>query len=208
MVKVVLFILLLTVVYSFEQFLDVITVFLFRLLKRHKTPKDYYYIDQAVGSLLIFATFPIGLAYWLASPGILTTKLIVVVIQLIAAAGLIYSLQHISRYGAEIGSLASHLVSSPLKGLFAPNHDQRVIGRYIISLCVPLLGAVFLKLSMKDNTLVLQDRIDQLITVALYGMFISVAIKFLEEHFRLYRLHLFGYFRILLGIVIILLLNQ
>jgi|GEM_PF-3748871 hypothetical protein len=208
MLRIILFILLLTVVYSFEQFCDAVLVFLFRILKKHKQTKDFYYIDQAVGSLLVFATLPIGLAYWIATPGLLTARLVVVIIQLLAAAGLIFVLNDLTNpRSASLLAIAGNLVARPVKALFFPSRDQRAMARYALSLSIPLLIAVLIKLWFADDFIIFQSNLDQLILVALIGVFISITIKFLEDEFRLRRLHLMAYFRIVLGIIIIYILS-
>ncbi len=217
MLKILLVSLLLTLVYSWEEFKRVLRVLFFGLVLK-KDPGRYYkaHLDQFVGILIMLATIPIGLAYFLASNGSAFNKLGILALGLFAvslvAAGSSIMLRRgklISEYGG-IAKLVP--ITFSLAGLVSPlfrsfgNFEalpRRMLAKFAFFLSLPPLAGLVFKYLNSASPEVLVPNLDLLTLVLVAALFARIIIDFLERYFHLYRLeNLSSYFRVVLGIIL------
>jgi len=210
MTKGFLIIILLTVVYSWGQFQELLVNLRSKIFKRHKNKFDYQKIDEAVGMLLVFATFPFAMACWIFGQGGLNSKLLLIAVQLLIAGFLIFTLGLIKNWEerrrntniySAVFSTTTSLVSMPFKTFILP--QKKIVGQFATLMLAPVIVGLALKYASTKSGAGSTEIFDQLIGIAVAGLALLLAIQFLEHHFRLYRLHLAGLLRVLLGIVII-----
>ena len=216
MSRLILFILLITVVYSWEEFKHVLLVLWSRLRNKHSTHQKNSASDSVVSDILIVATIPFTLAFLLLSEGSIIQKFLVIFGELIILGLALKGWEEYSRRrhftrdyeGADI--YIAHAFS--LIGLVSPSWKfaTKAAGKtsrtasYIFVLSLPLLFGLFLAWAAQTyGSDVLDQHLDLLIQIAVLGLVMSITIEVLEKMFKLYRLHMSGLLRILLGLVII-----
>lgn len=218
MARIVLISILLTLVYSWEELKQAVRVLFYRLL-RQKRPTRYYtlHLDQFVGTLVLLATIPISLAYFLASQENFLAKLgwlalSLLVISLAAAGSGIFlrRLQYLKAYEGfnKIVPLTFSVAGfvSPFFQLFNSSAilPRNVLAKFAFFLSLPPLAGLFLKhLVNSSSPQAFLPHQDILIYILVVALFMRLVIEFLERYFRLYRLEkLFSYFRVILGIIL------
>lgn len=208
---------LLTIVYSWEDFRQMIRVLAAGLLKRD--PGHYYLsrLDQLVGTLVLLATIPFGLAYFLVSRQPLGYRLAMLAMQLLAfavtAAGVRTLLFWMNETSDSAGParyvplvLALGGMFSPVAHLFSGSPRYRgTLAKFAFLMSIPPLVGLLLQglLRYSSPTGNYLPNLDLLVGFLVGALFIRITIEFLERYFRLYRLEgLFSYVRIVLGIAL------
>lgn len=220
MLRVLSLSILLTAVYSWEDLKRTIRIIAYGLAGR-KHPGYYYLsrLDRMVGTLVLTATIPIALTYYLVSPGTVGVKLFWLAFQLVlftvlaAGAGTFVRWVRASKHfhGKEKTiplTLSVAGLVAPVFALFgggsAVEHRPLLKFAFLMSL-PPLAGLLLYKLVHYHPTYTsLLPNIDNLIALLVVALFMRITIEVLERYFKLYRLErVFSYFRILLGIALI-----
>lgn len=220
--RFILFAILLTVVYSWEEISSGILQIIQKGKGRHPHHPDYAADEYVVNAVLFFA-IPLSLIYFLASDHSTTTKLALLAGQLILVAflsnaarifwnraGLINKYHGLEKVGA-IGFALSGLVS-PIMHLFSytARSSYEVIGKFAALLSLPVLaGLVITFISPKDilSGDVLPNT-NNLIVVMVGGLMILIAVQTLEKHFHIKHVKIFTFIRILIGILILFVLGE
>jgi hypothetical protein len=221
--RFILFALLLTVVYSWEE-ISYLTSRLWRKLRKkntHNYASDGS--DKFVTAGLMYFAIPLTLIYYLAGDGSPTKKLFLLSLQLILIAVLATGVKKLADnrdmigkyHGLEkvgaIGYAFSGFVS-PLFLMFRRHAatEHELVGRFALFLCLPALaGLMIAYLSPKDIiTGDILPNMNSLLVVMVGGLFINVSVHLLEKHLRLNAANLLSYFRIILGILILVVLSQ
>src|SRR3989344_3272350 len=218
MIRILILSLLFTIVYSWEDFKRTLKILFLGLLKRDP---GYYYmsrLDQMVGTLVLIATIPIGLTYFLVSDRPILPKLAILAITLLLVSFLAAASGGVARWAMvtrrtegsrkiipitlAIGSLFSPLVAI-FSGAGALHRSHLAKIALLLSL-PPLVGLVIKGLLTRSNPPeLLIPNYDALITLLVGALIIRIVIEILERFFRLYSLErLFSYVRILLGIAL------
>ncbi|OGE82490.1 MAG: hypothetical protein A3B10_00240 [Candidatus Doudnabacteria bacterium RIFCSPLOWO2_01_FULL_44_21] len=213
--RLILVSVLITIVYSWEDLKRILISVLKSVLKQTHHQTANHHLDQIVGIALILATIPANLAYVLLTEGPLLTKLIVLLVELLLI-GLIAEITNLlieknqARHTSFIVFLGTFAVGivSPVFSIFGGiMHERRLFASYLRHLMFPILFGLILKyLSNRLGILELTNRIDNLISIAVIGLIISITIEYLEQHFRSVHWHLSAYFRVILGVVVLLIL--
>ncbi len=213
MPHLLLLITLITIVYSWEQIKEVAAVLLARLFKRRKLRRDYARIDSLVGTILIIATLPITLTYWVVDQGLGLDKLLVIIIEFLLAGSLLLYMEGLDRkhrrnqLHSAVG-LAWGLLARPIFTLTQPSHDRKIIAKLVFTACLPLALAAIIKTAVRTPGIDLQIYIDHLTLVATMGFILLISIELLEKLFRTHHLPLSAYLRIALGVVLIAILAR
>ena len=218
MIRILILSLLLTIVYSWEDFKRTLKILFLGLLKRDP---GYYYVsrlDQMVGTLILIATIPMGLTYFLVSDRPLVPKLAILAITLLiisflaAASGGIMRWTRIARKTE--GSQKIIPITLAIGGLFSPLaavfsgagslHRSHLAKIALLLALPPLVGLVVKGLLTESRPPeLLIPNYDALIVLLVGALIIRIVIEILERFFRLYSLErLFSYVRILLGIAL------
>ena len=216
MQRLVLLTILLTVVYSWEEFRYVLHV-LWRKIRKQKTfrPKNFE-TDSIVSDLVVVCVLPLNLAFILLAPGELMPKLLILAVELLIISLILKGVaeyhwrqRFTSHYtgGDKIVAIVYSLI-----GLVAPmgnfvyhaTHTGAKIGKHMFTLIAPLLigvGIVWAVHNLGEDQF--QKQLDQLIMIAVLGLFLNATINILEHMFRVKVVGMSGLMRVLLGIIII-----
>lgn len=218
MSRLILVTILITVVFSWED----LKWSLLGLVKRIRNQKFHSHsqnnVDQLVGAVLILAFTPVNLVYLMLAEGSLYGKFGLIAVQLIIIGIVAQIVQIISDRGKEYRhtdflTASLHFVSSVfspsirLGGQMITHH--RLFGSYIRHLLIPIVFGFVLKFAAEKYGLeALQTNLDTLIIIAVAGLILIVSVEILEKFFRFHNFKLFSYFRIVLGLVILLVLGN
>lgn len=211
MPRLILFILLLTVVFSWEEFKYVI------LALRRKNSDT----DSIVSDLVLIAAIPINLVYLLSgTESSLLEKLAVICLELLVVGLFIKGVEEYAkrRYltnnqqGFDLvvsyGFAILGLLSPTFKFAVNATNNRSRLASLFLTLTTPLvLGIGMVLVTRHIGSSGFEEKMQPLIIIAILGLVLNAVIELLEKMFKLYRLHLFSYFRVVLGIVIILILN-
>lgn len=218
MLKLLLVSLLLTIVYSWEEFKRAFLTVLFGLLK--KNPGRYYsaHLDQFVGTIVMVAAVPLGLVYFLGSRQALPNKLFwlfagLLAISLVSAGSAIF-IRRLKIVGQAAGAEKIIPLVYSLLGFLSPgfqvftgvgSHQRRALAKLAFFLSLPALAGLVIKYligyAAPPNQLL--PNLDVGIVTLVGALIIRIVVEFLEQFFRLYRLEtLFSYFRVVLGIAL------
>ncbi|MEJ0021599.1 MAG: hypothetical protein WDN47_03365 [Candidatus Doudnabacteria bacterium] len=221
MTRLILLILLLTVVYSWEEFKYVLVVIWSKLRKQKQNYQINPEADVLVSDIVLIATIPASLAYLILNSASLPLKLLVLLGEFIFL-GLI--IKGVEQYAARRrftrhyeGADKAIAVIYSLSGLVSPSwnfvsqtaRSTSRLGKYLFAFALPLATGLALtiavhKLGMDEFT----DRLDQLTAIAVLALTMNVTIEILEQIFKSNRLHLTALMRIVLGIAIIFILGR
>lgn len=218
MLRMIVISLLITVVYSWNEFRRSVWVLLYGLLRR-KRPLKYYslHTDKLVGTLVTLATIPIGLTYTLFGPGNLSTKLAwmgggLLLVSLLASGSSLF-VRRLRLLGAYEGIERIVPISFSLAGLLSPTFrlftnltalPRKVLVKTTFLLSLPAFAGFVL--ARWNRNLVpgeLLPNMNLLLQVLVAALFARIIVEILEQYFHLYRLEkLFSYFRVVLGIML------
>jgi hypothetical protein len=220
MTRLILLILLITLVYSWDEFNQAILA-LWRKFRRHKHQNiQLTSSDALISDVVVIATLPLNLAYLLISSDNLVKKLFIILIEFLILILLLRGLEEfhkrenftkkyseLNRFAA-LGFSILGLVS-PTWRLASNTVDKTLnFGRYLSAYLIPLLIGIFLAWAVRTTGADQSPQLlNVLIEIAVFGLILNITIEILEKMFRLYRFHLSGLFRVLLGIVLIFLLK-
>lgn len=221
MTRLVLLILLLTVVYSWEELKYVVSVIGSKIANRNTIYSKNSETDILVSDLVVIAIIPISLAYLILSDGSLPLKLLVVLIEFLFAGLLMKGVEEYfwrrrftrhytgsDKIIAIIFSLAGFVSPSWNFATQAARSTSR-LSKYLFALALPLVSGLALTLVVRrvgmDEFL---GRIDSLIAIATLGLVLNVTIEILEHLFKTNRWHLSMLMRVALGIAIIFVLGR
>jgi undecaprenyl pyrophosphate phosphatase UppP len=213
--RLVLATILITVVYSWDELKRSLLWSIKSILRQKYNPYTSPSYDHIVGMALILATIPANLVYLLLTDVPLTQKLLLLLVELILIGILASVVETLMNRGKHHHSNVIVLLTSLAMGIFNPllhpfqslASNRRIFAVYLKHLIFPIIFALTLKyLTDKFGNATVSNNLDRLIALAAIGLIISLTIDFLERYFRVHKLHLFAYFRILLGIVILSLL--
>ena len=216
MQRLTLLILLLTVVYSWEECKYVLVAIWSKISKRNKFYQKNPQLDILVSDIVLIATIPLSLAYLILSDGSLPTKLLILLLEFLLLGLILKGIQEYTwrrrftehyegfdRIVAVIFSLTG-LVSPSFR--FATNVARSGIrpGKYLMALVIPLASGLALALAVRFMGMdEFVSRLDQLIAIATLGLMLNITIEILEKLFRSQTFHLSSLVRVILGIVII-----
>ncbi|MEK9180972.1 MAG: hypothetical protein AAB871_01940 [Patescibacteria group bacterium] len=218
MLKLLLISILLTIVYSWEEFKHALRTLAYGLLK--KNPPRYYaaHIDQFVGTIVMVAAAPVGLIYFLGSQQTLASKLFwlfagLLLVSFVSAGSAIFA-RRLKMTSNVSGAQKIIPLTYAVLGLFTPmfqfftgigEGQRRGLTKLTFYLSLPALIGLLFKylLDYSAPPAELLPNLDAGIVVLVGALFIRIVVELLETAFRLYRLEtLFSYFRILLGIAL------
>lgn len=220
MQRLTLLILLLTVVYSWEQFKYVIVVIWSKISKRNKNYPQNPETDILVSDLVLIATVPISLAYLIMGQSNLPVKLLVLLVEFIVVGLVLKGIQeyfwrrNFTRHYEGFDKVVA--LGFSLLGLVSPSlrvaqDVYRVSprpGKYLRALILPLAAGLVLAIAVhKLGPEEFNSHLDELIAIAILGLVLNVTIDFLQKLFRSNRFHLDSLLRVVLGIVIIFVLT-
>lgn len=219
MTKLILVSLLLTMVYSWEEFKRALHLAFYSILRK-KRPLKYFalHVDRYISTIVLIAVVPMSLTYLLSAPGDIFQKLrdlTIVLLMFAVAAEIAAVLLRYFRLRSIIGddynsmpavlSLGS-LVSPKIAAISGTAGLPRSIAaKFALFLSLPPFVGLILKKFTDAGELPPSSlpNIDALILVLVGALFLRVTIEFLERYFRIYRFKsLFSYFRIILGIAL------
>jgi hypothetical protein len=221
--RFLLFAVLLTAVYSWEEISYLTSRLWHKLRKKNNNHYGSDGSDKFVTAGLMYFAIPLTLIYYLAGDGGTIKKLFLLSVQLILiavlAAGIkkfaenrdmIGKYQGLEKIGA-VGYALSGFVS-PLFLMFRRHAatEHELVGRFALFLSLPALaGLVIAFMSPKDIiTGDILPNMNSLLVVMVGGLFVNVTVHLLEKHLRLNAANLLSYFRIILGILILVVLSQ
>lgn len=218
MLRMILISILLTVVYSWDEFRRSVWVLLYGLFRKKHPLKYYSYkSDKLVGTLVMLATVPVGLTYILFGSGNTWNKLAwigsgLLLISLLAAGSAVL-VRRLRYLGAYEGVERIIPITFSVAGLLAPifrlftdftTLPRKVLVKMTFFLSLPsFLGLSLERLNRNAVPAELLPNMNLLLEVLVAALFVRITVEFLEQYFRLYRLNrLFSYFRVVLGIVL------
>lgn len=216
MQRLILLILLLTVVYSWEECKYVLVVIWSKISKRNKNYTKNPELDVLVSDIVLIATIPLSLAYLILSDGSLPTKLLVLLVEFLFLGLILKGIQEytwrrrFTRHYEGFDKVVAAIFS--LSGLVSPSFRFAgdVVrtgirpGKYLMALAIPMASGLALALAVRYMGMEeFISRLDQLIAIATLGLMLNVTIEILERLFRSQTLHFSSLVRIVLGITII-----
>ena len=219
MINILTLSILLTLVYSWEEFKHTLKTLIRVVIYRNRNPIEYYQgnLDKFVGTLIMIGAVPIGLTFYLTSgqPSLYKLgwlALILFTISLIASGSGIF-LRRLQRSKHYEGTEKMIMTGYSVLGLISPifrmfggldRSNGRTIAKFAFTLSVPpLIGFAFKYLSDNSVHPSLIPQIDVLIFVLIVALFAQIAADFLNLHFRSYGLRkLSHYWRVVLGIIL------
>ncbi len=193
MQRLALLILLLTVVYSWEELKYAVVRALHKYRKSKFETNNNFAVDSLVGDLVLLGTLPLNLSYLIIGSDQLSKKLIIIL-------GEVVIILLVTKLRAWYYHPVFNLVNlvSPIARF----------GSRVSLLITPLLaGLILLFATHHFGPEQLQTKLDILIKIAILGLILNATIAALEKSFRLYRLHLSALMRILLGILIVFMIH-
>lgn len=216
MERLLLLILLLTVVYSWEESKYVLVAIWSKITRRNQNYQKNIEADVLVSDIVMIATIPLSLAYLIMTDQSLPTKLIVLLGEFLLLGLLIKGLQEYQwrrRFTRHYEGFDKFVaVSYSLLGLVAPAvgfasnmvHSAVRPGKYLLSLIMPLGSGLALAIAVRYLGMEeFVSRSDELIAIATIALIMNVTIEVLEKIFRSNRMHIGSLLRVALGIMII-----
>ncbi|MDP3741236.1 MAG: hypothetical protein Q8R08_02815 [bacterium] len=208
MARILAIILLFTIVYSWEEFKLFLRKLVFYFLKTPPLipPLDRRGTDQKVGTLVILATVPIGLFYYISHAENIWARLIWIGAGLLAIAGAAIASEILLRrahYATTIASLV--VLFSPVVAGFAETAHlpRKVLAKFALLLSIPVFVGLLLRYTNNLSPESLIAGFDLLTIILIGSLFLRLTIDLLEHYFQLYRLEkLFSYFRVALGVAL------
>lgn len=210
MARILAISLLLIVVYSWEEVKYFLRKLVFRVFRheseltgqRERAQKT----DGSVGILVVTATVPVGLVYFISHAQSIWVKLVWIGIALILVA--LFAI--VSELLLRRGQLATPLVS--LVSMFAPmvaavadsaNLPRKILAKFALFLSLPIFAGLLLRHLNRPAPESLIAELDLLTIVLICSLILRITVELLEHYFHLYKLErLFSYYRIVLGIVL------
>lgn len=208
MSRILLVSILLTVVYSWEEFKRALFVFFKGFLLRRDTGRYFAaHVDQFVSMAVIFVTVPLGLSYLLLSGIQSDTTYLYAGFALVLVSVVAFLAGTWARFSLLGKSLSLTSVFYPKLASFAEagGLPRLAFVKFATLLSLPAFIGF---LTRHFSTAVLPKTellpsIDLLVAVLIVALFARICIDVLERHFRSHRLKkVFGYYRIVLGIIL------
>jgi undecaprenyl pyrophosphate phosphatase UppP len=221
MPRLILLILLLTVVYSWEELQYVVVAIWFKISKQNKIYPKNSELDILVSDIVVIATIPLSLAYLLIASGNLVTKLLVILVEFLLLSLALKGIEEYSKRRrftrdyqgtdkiiAVIYSLTG-LISPSMRYAGSASRTASRVGIYLWALAIPLISGLGLTITVhKLGMAEFVDRLDSLIAIAVLGLVLNITIEILEKIFKSNRLHMTSLMRVILGILIIFVLTR
>lgn len=218
MTRIILLSILITVVYSWEEFKRTMRVLVYQIFRKRKPSGHYSFeTDKLVSILVMLGSIPIGLTYFLASEEDIWAKLSIlfagfVVIALVAAGSAIF-LRRIRLASSYEGVVKLVPLGFSLAGFLTPTFrvfgdafvlPRSVLAKFAFWLSLPPAVGLILKYATDLTTPeILIPNIDALIKILMAVLFAQITAEFLGRYLRIYNLRrLFSYARIVLGIIL------
>lgn len=202
---------LLTVVYSWEEFKRAVRVLFYRVVIRKRPlfgDHGAVRVDKAVSTLVIFATVPAGLMYLLAGPGVMWQKVGILAVALVGVS-MIALASSVLMKKSNVLSAGFSAVSLfyPLAGVAggAAVLSRRMLAKFALYLSIPPAAGLLLRFTTiySGPPEEILPNLDILIMVLMGALFAQIAAEFLSLHFRLYKFtKLFSYYRVALGVLL------
>ncbi|OGE74530.1 MAG: hypothetical protein A3K06_02175 [Candidatus Doudnabacteria bacterium RIFCSPHIGHO2_01_52_17] len=218
MERLILVSILVTIVYSWDDFQRILRILFYAILRKQRPAQILAAnSDRLVSIILVFATLPIGLSYLLAGHGPFLPKLLLVGFGFLVISFVAFLASSVAKYyrvafaldgtlklasfGFTLGSLVAPVLASLAEPSILP---RRLFAKLAVFLSLPPLIVVLLKvLNYHYAPEELLPNIDVLLQVLLVALFARIAIEFLSHYLRILRFHSFsGYFRVVLGVVL------
>ncbi|MBX4191211.1 MAG: hypothetical protein KW804_00185 [Candidatus Doudnabacteria bacterium] len=220
MERLVLLILLLTVVYSWEESKYVLVAIWSKITGRNKYNQRNYQTDILVSDVVMIATIPLSLVYMIMTDTSLPRKLLLLLLEFLFLGLLVKGLQeytyrrymtrHYQGYDKFVAIMYSLLgLVAPAIG-FASNTVNSALrpGKYLLSLVMPLGSGLALAMAVRYMGMEeFVSKSDQLIAIATLALIMNVTIEVLEKISRTNRMNLSSLFRVALGIAIVFVLT-
>jgi hypothetical protein len=221
MPRLLLLILLLTVVFSWEECKFLVIRMWAKLTKQKSSYQKNLEADSLTADLVLVAVIPLNLAYLLLNSSNLPQKLLIVLMEFIFLGLLMKGLEeysqrrHFTRNYQGADKLVAIVYS--LLGLVSPSFrfvsstvsSTARPGKYLLALALPLAAGVALAVAVRKlGPEQFLAQTDTLIAVAVLALVLNVTIEILEKMFRFYRYNLTVLTRVVLGILVIFLLSN
>ena len=221
MTRLVLLILLLTVVYSWEELKYVLVVIWSKLRNKKTIYEKFSETDDLVADIVLVATVPLSLAYLILNPGSLPLKLFIILAEFVGMSLLLKGLEEYRwrrRFTKDsVGTNKIIAIAFSLIGLVSPSwrfasnaaRSTTRISRYLLTLAIPLTSGLGLAIAAhRLGSDEFQSRLDPLIAVATLGLVLNATIEILEHTFKSNNIRLLSFARIILGIALIFVLAR
>jgi hypothetical protein len=219
MFNFLLFVLLLTLIFSWEETVSILS----RMLSKGREGRSRDFSkDRFVGIALIMITLPIALMYSLKGTesfskqlGMIALEMFLIFTIAIGSGKLMGRLRQYDKYEgiARLGVLGftAHGTFSPAIDMVMgrPRDERVLLGRYAFYLSLAIIAGFFLSLYLPTTStfsIDLSTRLNTLNVVLLGSVMVLIVSEFLKRHFNRHSFNFLSYFRILVGIGIILIM--
>jgi hypothetical protein len=221
--KFIIFSLLLTAVYSWDDLVDNLRFLIYR--RRHRKSQFIWgdsERDSFVTTILLIFGIPLTLIYFLDGPGPLSIKLAVMSVALVGLSLLSMGIKifnararNINNYGGwekvgAIGFAVAGLVYPTFRMYYRHARSApELMAKLALYLSLPAIAGWLITLAMPNavDTQEILPNLDTLTTFFVGSLMILNVIEFFERYYILYRVNLLAYCRVLLGIALICLLT-
>ena len=221
--KFLLFAVLMTVVYSWEEITDSIRAGFNKLIGKGKGRKTGgYESDHFVSTTILLAWIPVSMVLFLASDGRMSSKLGWLIAQLLLInlfmRGFLIFKNRMNKMDRYSGWEKTGLVFYSLAGLILPTYrmfyydsyyNERLVAKFAGILMIPALAGLLISMffpSLPNIQTDILPNINQLIVVMVGGLFILITIEFLEKFLIVHPFRLFSFVRIVLGLFAVVIL--
>jgi len=213
MLRIFLFIILFTIVFSWEETRDAIS----RIFGGKPRDREFF-TDRFVGTALLMFALPVSLLAYMQTAPSLKTAALILAIELSAVSLLVFGHHRltsrfsmvekyhgIEKFSAVMFAVAGMFLPTAWLVWGHPQSERRLIGKYSVMLS---LGAAIVYLF---NLLIPQESLQEdwlpaftTLNIVLFGSIaILVATEFLKKYFRMRQFGLAPYLRVVLGMGII-----
>ena len=215
MARILAISILLLVVYSWEDLKWILRRLAFSIFKGRNDPGKRtraLKLDERVGILVLLATVPIGLFYFISQADNLFAKLawiggILVALAIVAILSeILLRRTQVTTPLVGIVSLFSPMFATVAETAYLP---RKVLAKFALLLSLPVFGGLLIHRvsSLAPESLVL--RLDLLTIVLVGSLLLRLTVELLEYYFHLYNLEkLFSYYRVALGIALAIILLE
>ncbi len=214
--QLVLLILLLTIVYSWEECKYVAKVLWSKIRKQKINYEKNLESDSLVSDIVLIATIPLSLGFLLLGGQTLVIKLLLILAEFFILGLFLkgieeynkrrYATRHYEGFDQFIAIGFSLLGFASPAFRYAGNITRSTshVGKYLLTLAAPL--AIGLALVIAIHNLGMEEfkaKIDLLIIIVILAMVLNITIGILERMFKFYRFNMTQLIRIMLGVVIL-----
>ncbi|OGE73551.1 MAG: hypothetical protein A3I07_03860 [Candidatus Doudnabacteria bacterium RIFCSPLOWO2_02_FULL_42_9] len=213
MTRLLLLILLLTVVYSWDECKYVLHAVWAKIRKRKITEYQKSETDLLVSDIVLIATIPLSLAFLMLGSQSLLIKLLLLLAEFVLIGLILRGLEEYRRRrkftshyqgfdkAVAIGFSVLGFLSPSMQFASGVVRSTTHVGKYLIALAIPLtLGLVLTFLSQQLGEEQFSSQLDVLIIIAVFGIILNITIEALEHMFYISKYKLSSLLRIVLGI--------